>query len=177
MIDVSQLSPWLWIVAPLVVIVAYTIFGLSGFGATAISVPVLAHFLPLAYIVPLVVLLDMGSSSLVGVKGREHVSKAELKHFTPFMLVGFVLGATVLVGVDDKWLRVALGIFALSVGLYSIFNPTVHGTISRWWAVPAGISGGAVATIFGAGGPIYATYLAGRLTDKSELRATVSHVR
>jgi len=174
MIDVSQLSPWLWIVAPLVVIAAYTIFGLSGFGATAISVPVLAHFLPIAYLVPLVVLLDLGSSTLVGVKGREHVSKPEIKFFTPFMFVGLVLGATVLVGVNDKWLRIALGVFAVSVGLYSILNPRVHGTISRWWSVPAGIFGGAVATIFGAGGPIYATYVSGRLTDKGEIRATVS---
>jgi uncharacterized membrane protein YfcA len=147
---------------------------LSGFGATAISVPVLAHFLPIAYIVPLVVLLDLASSTLVGVKSREDVSRTELKYLTPFVLVGLVLGATVLVGVPDKWLRVALGLFAVAVGLYSIFNPTVHGSISRLWCVPAGLAGGAVATIFGAGGPIYATYLGGRIADKGALRATVS---
>jgi len=49
-----------------------------------------------------------------------------------------------------------------------------EGTISRLWCVPAGIAGGATATIFGAGGPIYATYLAGRLRGKDELRSTVS---
>ena len=36
MIDLSNLSPWLWVVAPIAIIVAYTVFGLSGFGATAI---------------------------------------------------------------------------------------------------------------------------------------------
>ena len=29
-------------------------------------------------------------------------------------------------------------------------------------------------TVFGAGGPIYATYLSGRLTDKTEIRSTMS---
>ena len=47
-------------------------------------------------------------------------------------------------------------------------------TISRWWSVPAGIVGGAVATVFGAGGPIYSVYLSGRLHDKSAIRATIS---
>jgi uncharacterized membrane protein YfcA len=37
-----------------------------------------------------------------------------------------------------------------------------------------GLVGGAVATVFGAGGPIYATYLSARLGDKSQVRATTS---
>jgi len=174
MIDFHHVSPWLWVLAPLVVILGYTLFGLSGFGSTAITVPILAHFLPVSYLVPLMVLLDMTSAVLIGRKGREHVSKPELRNLIPFMLVGFVLGATVLVGVPDRWLRTALGIFAVVIGLYSIVNPTLHETISRLWCIPAGIAGGAVATIFGAGGPIYATYLSGRLRDKNEIRSTVS---
>jgi len=174
MIDIADISPWLWVVAPAVVIVGYTVFGLSGFGSTAITVPILAHFLPITYLVPLMVVLDMFSATFLGTKGREHVSKVEVKNLLPFMLVGFVLGATVLVGIPDKWLRVALGLFAASIGLYSIVNPRVAGTVSRLWCIPAGIAGGATATIFGAGGPIYATYLSGRLHDKDEMRSTVS---
>jgi hypothetical protein len=60
------------------------------------------------------------------------------------------------------------------IGVHGILNPTLHSTISKMWSIPAGIVGGAVATVFGAGGPIYATYLSGRLTDKSELRSTMS---
>jgi hypothetical protein len=52
MIDVADLSPWLWLLAPLVVMIGYTVFGLSGFGSTAITVPILAHFLPVSYLVP-----------------------------------------------------------------------------------------------------------------------------
>lgn len=174
MIDIHELSPWLLLVAPLVVIAAYTMFGLSGFGSTVISVPILAHFLPVLYLVPLMVLLDLASALFMGTTGREHVSKPELKRLIPFMFVGFVIGATVLVGVPDKYLRSALGVFAAAVGIHSILNPVLHRTISRWWSVPAGIVGGAIATVFGAGGPIYATYLSGRLRDKTEIRSTIS---
>ncbi|MGZ5572269.1 MAG: TSUP family transporter, partial [Usitatibacter sp.] len=78
------------------------------------------------------------------------------------------------VGVPDRYLRAALGVFAATVGIYGILNPVLHRTISALWAIPSGIVGGAIATIFGAGGPIYATYLSGRLRDKSEIRSTLS---
>jgi uncharacterized membrane protein YfcA len=174
MIDLAQVSPWLLVVAPLVIIVAYTVFGLSGFGSTVVSVPILAHFLPVAYIVPLMALLDLASAIFMGAKGREHVSKPEMKRLIPFMLVGFVIGATVLVGIPDRYLRATLGIFAAAVGIHGILNPVLHRIISPWWCIPAGIAGGAVATIFGAGGPIYATYMSGRLRDKTQIRATIS---
>ncbi|HUL97810.1 MAG TPA: sulfite exporter TauE/SafE family protein [Usitatibacter sp.] len=177
MIDLEQLSslsPWLLVLAPLVITTAYTVFGLSGFGSTVISVPILAHFLPISYLVPLMALLDLVSASTMHVHGRRHVARAEMKRIIPFMFVGFVVGATVLVGVPDKYLRIALGIFAVAVGVYSIVNPSVVKSISAWWSVPAGIVGGAVATVFGAGGPVYATYLSGRLKDKTEIRSTMS---
>ena len=175
-VELAQLSPWLLLVAPIVVIVAYTVFGLSGFGSTLISVPILAHFLPVPYLVALMALLDLASAAFIGRSNREHISKPELKRLIPFMFVGFVVGVTVLVGVPDRYLRIALGLFAVGVGVHGIFNPTLARTISRLWSIPAGIVGGAVATIFGAGGPIYATYLSGRLTDKSQIRSTLSTI-
>ena len=174
MIDLQHLSPWLLLVAPIVIVVAYTVFGLSGFGSTVISVPILAHFLPVAYLVPLMALLDLASAVFVGTTGREHVSRAEMKNLIPFMFVGFVVGATVLVNVPESYLKVALGLFAMAIGVNSIVNPVMHRRISRLWCIPAGITGGALATVFGAGGPIYATYLSGRLTDKSAIRSTMS---
>ena len=44
-------SIWLYVLAPFVIVLAYTVFGLSGFGSTVISVPILAHWLPVSYLV------------------------------------------------------------------------------------------------------------------------------
>jgi hypothetical protein len=174
MIDLGHLSPWLLLLTPFVIVLAYTVFGLSGFGSTAIAVPILAHFLPVSYLVPLMALLDCASSIFVGTTGREHLAKDELKWLIPFMFVGFVIGATVLVRVPDHYLRLALGVFAMTIGIYSIANPVMHRAISRLWVVPVGVLGGAAATVFGAGGPFYATYLSGRMGNKSQVRATTS---
>ena len=142
MTDFSQLSPWFFVVAPLVIIGGYVVFGLSGFGSTIFSVPILAHFLPVSFLVPLVVILDLGVSTLVGTIDREHLSRDELKRIVPWMLLGFVLGATVIVGVPDAYLRLALGIFSTVIGLHAIANPTLHRAISSLWAIPAGLVGG-----------------------------------
>ena len=174
MIEPAELSPWLLLIAPVVIIVAYTVFGLSGFGSTVVSVPILAHFLPVSYLVPLMALLDLVSAIFIGTSGRQHLSREELKRLVPWMFVGFAVGVTLLVGVPDRYLRAALGLFAAVIGIHGIFNPTLKSTISKLWSIPAGIVGGAVATVFGAGGPIYATYLSGRLRDKSQIRATMS---
>lgn len=37
------MPPAFWVVAPLVIVFAYTVFGLSGFGSTMIAVPILAN--------------------------------------------------------------------------------------------------------------------------------------
>jgi uncharacterized protein len=174
MIDPASLSPWLWVVAPFVVVGAYVVFGLSGFGSTIIAVPILAHFLPISYLVPLMALIDCASATFVGRTSREHLAKDEMKWILPFMAVGFVVGVTVLVKVPDVYLRTALGLFAVVVGIHGIVNPVVTRRIARWWVVPTGIAGGAMSSTFGTGGPIYATYLVARLGDKSQVRATMS---
>jgi uncharacterized protein len=166
----------LWIVAPLVILFAYTVFGISGFGSTVIAVPVLANWLPLTVCVPLMVLLDVAASLFVGSTGHRHISRPELKRLLPFMFVGIVLGATVLVALPQAPLKVALALFAIAVGLHSIFNPTPKGRISKYWCVPVGVIGGSFAAVFGAGGPIYIAYLSGRLSDKSQIRSTISAI-
>jgi uncharacterized membrane protein YfcA len=174
MIPLESLSPWLWVVAPFVVVGAYLVFGLSGFGSTIIAIPILAHFLPISYLVPCIALIDVASATFVGRTSREHLAKQEMKWILPFMAAGFVLGATILVKAPDVYLRVALGAFAVAVGIHGIANPVVTSRAGRWWVVPTGILGGAMSTTFGTGGPIYATYLMARLGDKSQIRATMS---
>lgn len=172
--ELSQLPLAFWIVAPLAVLFAYTVFGMSGFGSTIISIPILANWLPLTYLVPLMALADLAAAVFVGGANRRHVSLPELKRVMPFMVVGIVLGVTVLVSVPQPPLKVAAALFSIVVGLHAILDPSPRSTISAWWCVPAGVFAGIFAAVFGAGGPVNAAYLAGRLRDKSAIRSTVS---
>ncbi|MBI3715628.1 MAG: sulfite exporter TauE/SafE family protein [Betaproteobacteria bacterium] len=166
----------LWIVAPLVVLFAYFLFGIGGFGSAVIMVPLLAHWLPLTFVVPLVVLLDLVASAMVGKASRQAISGPELKRLLPYFIVGIILGVTLLVSLPQRPALIALGLFCLVVGVQNIFSPGFSGAISKWWSIPAGLLGGMLGAMFGTGGPIYIVYLSKRLSDKTQVRATISTI-
>lgn len=176
MSELAQLPLAFWVVAPLTLVFAYTVFGMSGFGSTVIAVPILAIWLPPTVVIPLMTLGDLVAAVTVGTAGRRQVSVPELKRIMPFMVVGIVAGVAALVTVPQEPLKVALALFTLAVGVHSIVNPSPKGTISPWWCIPAGSTAGFCASVFGAGGPINVAYLAGRLRDKGEIRSTVSTI-
>ena len=54
------------LLAALIVFTGYLVFGVTGFGASPITVPVLAHFLPLPFVLSLAAALDLGSAAALG---------------------------------------------------------------------------------------------------------------
>lgn len=136
--------------------------------------PLLAHFLPLQFVVPFVLVLDFSASIALGGKGRQHINWQELKPLLPFGAIGVFIGVSMLIHMPREPLLIGLGIFVLIFGLRTLLN--IHGEkpISRLWAIPTGLTGGTVGALFGTGGPPYIIYLSHRLKDKAELRATFS---
>lgn len=172
----AELPLLFWIAAPAVILLAYTVFGISGFGSTVIAIPILANWIPLTTLVPIMVVSDIVSAMFVGGTSRRHVSWPELRRLLPFLVTGLVLGVTVLVSVPQKPLAIALALFSMGVGVSTLLNPVPKGRISAWWCVPAGTIAGVFGAAFGAGGPIYVAYLTGRLGDKDAVRATISAI-
>lgn len=159
--------------AALIVTVAYTVYGLTGFGAAIIAVPLLVHFFPLRFAVPMMLVFDLFVGLLLGLKNRKHLDRSELLRLLPFLLIGMVAGVTVLVQASERWLLLALSIFVLSYSIRSLLRNAVTLPISSRWSMPAGVVGGAFTALYGTGGPIYLIYLARRLPDKTVLRATI----
>lgn len=157
-----------------IILLAYFIRGISGFGSGLIAVPLLAHFLPLKFVVPFVLILDFTASAAMSGKTRKHARWDEIKPLLPFSILGVVLGVVMLMKLPREPLLTGLGIFVMAFGLRNALN--IHGEklISRWWAAPAGLTGGTVGALFGTGGPPYVIYFSHRLRDKAEIRATFS---
>ncbi|MHB1591217.1 MAG: sulfite exporter TauE/SafE family protein [Sulfuricella sp.] len=160
--------------ALLILLLAYLIRGITGFGSGLIAVPLLAHFLPLQFVVPFVLVLDFTASIALGGKSREQIDWNELKPLLPFGAVGVMLGVALLIHMPREPLLVGLGIFVLIFGARTLLNIHGENPISRLWAIPAGLTGGTVGALFGTGGPPYIVYLSHRLKDKAKLRATFS---
>lgn len=167
--------PWTTLLAAaLIVTLAYAVFGLTGFGSVIVGLPLLAHFFPLRFAVPMMLVFDLCISPLLGLKNHRLMDKRELLRLLPFLLLGMVAGVTLLVNVPERWLLLVLGSFVLSYAGWSLLVKTAPAIISPRWAAVAGTVGGAFTAMYGTGGPIYVIYLARRLGDARVMRATIS---
>lgn len=164
------------IAAPLIIVGAYTIYGISGFGSSLLSIPLLAHFLPLTTIVPMMVLLDFSAALSTGLQSRPAIAWAEVRPLLPWMLGGIALGAWLLTRIPGQWLVLFLGVFVTGYGVLTLVRHVRQVTASRRWAAPAGFLGGMMGSMFGAGGPVYVAYVSARLHDPEAFRATMATV-
>jgi uncharacterized membrane protein YfcA len=162
--------------AAAVILLAYLVRGVSGFGSALVAVPLLAHFLPLTFVVPWVVVMDTLAALLLACSGQRsgHVRWEEIRWLVPAALLGIVAGILLLVNLDPEPLLVVLGLFVAGFGVRNLLGLHGQRPVSRWWAVPAGVLGGGIGALFATGGPPMVIYLTHRLRDKSELRATLS---
>ena len=158
------------------VLLAYVVRGIAGFGSGLIAIPLLALILPLTVAVPLVVFLDYVASATHGLKDRSHIQWREILPLLPFSAIGVLLGLYLFKAVDAVMLAHALGVFVLLFALYTLFIKDAISSLSRRWAMPAGVLGGLVGTLFGTGGPFYVLYLKHRGLPKSQFRATFATI-
>ena len=156
-----------------VVLTAYIIFGLSGFGSTLIAVPLLAHLYPIQFVIPMIVLLDCVGAISMGVRLRADVNKAELVPLLPFLAVGLLLGAFLLLRVPPTVLLAGLGTVVVAYGLLYASGKQPRFRVARWTAAPVGLFAGMTSSMFGVGGPIYVMYLTARGSSPEHIRATV----
>lgn len=172
-----EFSAWVYLIAPLVVFMGYIAFGISGFGSTIIVVPILAQFLPLKFVVPLMVLLDL--SAILMMRANKGLQARDMKvigSMLPFMLIGMVLGAYLLKSVPERYLMLALGLFVAGYALITLLCNKAVGTITPRLRIPISLLGGTASSLFGTGGPIYAIYVSRRLHNPTVMRATMSTI-
>ena len=149
------------------------VFGITGFGAGLVTIPLAMHFVPLKFALALYVLTDLASALRVGLENPGNAVRAEWTRLVPTILVGSALGVTLLVNLPRAAGMLLLGLFILLYVSYTQRRKPGQKVVSPWWAWVAGFAGGITSTLFGAGGPPYAIYLSQRGLTKEQFRATM----
>src|SRR3989441_3819871 len=146
------------------------IFGVTGFGAALVTIPLATHLVPLKFALALFVLADLSCALRVGIEIPRKALRDEWERLVPMIVVGTALGVTLLVNLPRTTATLLLGVFILAFGLYSLV-PHRMKKVSMHWAWLAGLAGGITSTLFGAGGPPYAIYLSPRGVTQGPFRA------
>ncbi len=150
------------------------VFGITGFGAALVTVPLATHFVPLPFALALFVLMDLANAFRIGFENPKNAVRSEWTRMVPAILIGTVAGVTLLVNLPRQAATLALGAFVTLFALYSLASSAdTRRIVSTHWAYLAGFAGGIASTLFGAGGPPYAMYLSHRGLLKEQYRATM----
>lgn len=157
----SDLLNWAYPVA--VVLTGYLVLGITGFGSALVIVPLLAWRWPLAEVVPLVLLLDLPASILMGRLNWQQVRWVELRQLVPGLLLGCGLGLWLFRHAPAAWPLLALGCYVVWVGVRALRQAPVFGEVlpaSPWLGGLYGLGVGLVQVSFGTAGPLVLAWLA-----------------
>ncbi|HEV2430435.1 MAG TPA: sulfite exporter TauE/SafE family protein [Burkholderiales bacterium] len=149
------------------------IFGVTGFGAALVTIPLATHLVPLKFALALFVLADLAAALSIGLEKPKNAVRAEWTRLVPMIVAGTALGVTVLVNLPRAAGMLLLGVFVVSFAILSLVRRAAARVVSPRWAWVAGLAGGITSTVFGAGGPPYAIYLSQRGLTKEQFRATL----
>jgi uncharacterized protein len=150
------------------------VFGVTGFGAALVTIPLATHFVSIQFALALFVLMDLANAFRVGFENPKNAVRAEWTRMVPTILLGTLAGITLLVNLPRQATTLALGVFVFLFALYSLLSGAgSRRMLGSGWAYLAGFAGGITSTLFGAGGPPYAMYLSHRGLTKEQYRATL----
>ncbi len=149
------------------------VFGVTGFGAALITIPLATQLVSLKFALPLYALMDLGSALSVGLENPGNAVRPECSRLVPMILAGTLLGVTALVSLPRRAGMLLLGAFVLAFSVYGLARGHGGSKVGRGWAWVAGLAGGVTSSLFGAGGPPYAIYLSHRGLTKEQFRATL----
>lgn len=160
--------------AAAIITCGYFVFGISGFGSALLAVPVLSHFWPVQFVLPITAMLDLVAAVTVGVSRRAEAERSELARMIPLALIGAALGVTLLVNLPHDAALASLGAFVVAYAIYGLSARAPVRPIGRGWGYLAGLVGGASGALFGVAGPAHVMYLSRRVPDKTAFRATLA---
>lgn len=167
--------PLLWFA--LCIFLAWTIEAMSGFGSIVIALSLGALLLPMEFMLPVLVTLNVLSSSWMVLKHRQHIDyPLLLRSVLPAMLLGTGVGVLLQGMAPDHILKTAFALLVLGFALRELWllkRPAVrssHPPVQTQIIVAAaGVTHG----LFASGGPLLVHALAGRQMDKAAFRATM----
>lgn len=163
-----------WLAPIGVVLLGYTVLGLTGFGSALVIVPLLAWRWPLPEVVALTLLMDVPASAFHSGLNWRQVQWRELWRLLPGLVLGTVAGLWLMQHLHARWPLLLLGLYVAAVGLNAL-RPRLAPVSqpAAFWAGPAGTAIGVVEMLFGTAGPLVVAWLSRRLSDVQQVRASI----
>lgn len=143
--------------------------GAFGLGGGMLMLVVMSMGLPMATVVPLHGIVQLGSNTSRSFIQRRHIDRSLFLWFALGSLLGVLAGGAVVISIPDALLKILLAVFIL----WTVFGRKQRlSTLSRRWLVGGGFLTGLASMFVGATGPLVAAVLSAGKLQKHALVAT-----
>ncbi|RGX05908.1 sulfite exporter TauE/SafE family protein [Paraclostridium sordellii] len=183
----------------IIVMVAYIIEGVIGFGGTIIAIPLASAIVGLKPTVPVLTIVVLIASTIIAIKDIKFINKKEFLKITTLMMVGLPIGMWLFESIPEKPLKIALGIFMVIIGIKGLYEEkrksndlgeivleietnlnkdciSIEETTSKRPNIFQNFTifcGGVLHGAFTCGGPFIVVYATKNIKDKTSFRATL----
>ncbi|NLH47235.1 MAG: sulfite exporter TauE/SafE family protein [Myxococcales bacterium] len=164
-----------------IVLFSYTVGTSIGFGSSLIGATFAAFFLPIDFVVPVLVPCNLVALGYLAVRHRRLIQKDMLlKRILPWTCVGLPVGLTVFLTMQTQNLSWALGLFVVGISLWELAlmrrgdGGRNRGELTGPRSALVLCIGGFAQGLWASGGPLIAYWGGRNIQGKGEFRATLS---
>ena len=162
-----------YILIVLITFVACFIQGLSGFGSILLALPLLAIFLDIKTVIPLVALQGLFSAVLLLIGLRKDFEWKKVLPLFAGSVPGVPVGVFFLKTVSTDSIQMALGLFVVSYACFGLYFRPVLREIKTTGASAAGFLAGCLGGALGASGPPVIVYTSLQPWTKDTIKSTM----
>lgn len=164
-----------------IVLFSYTVGTSIGFGSSLIGATFAAFFLPIDFVVPVLVPCNLVALGYLAVRHRRLIQMDMLlKRILPWTCVGLPVGLTVFLTMQTQNLSWALGLFVVGISVWELAlmrrgdGGRNRGELTGPRSVLVLCIGGFAQGLWASGGPLIAYWGGRNIRGKGEFRATLS---
>ncbi|MCD6266521.1 MAG: sulfite exporter TauE/SafE family protein [Deltaproteobacteria bacterium] len=147
--------------------------GLSGFGSILLSLPLLAIFLDIKIVIPLVAIYGVSITIILLVQLWKYLDWQKIFPLFLGALPGIPIGVYFLKKLDKGMIQWILGIMLISYSLYSLFFRSTNKGIREGWAYLFGFLSGCLGGALSASGPAVIVYTSLQAWSKDKVKVTL----
>jgi uncharacterized membrane protein YfcA len=158
-----------------VILVTGWVQATAGFGFALMTVPMLLLRLPLTDAVVISTLVGTTGNLGHAIHSRADVDKVLVRRFLICTIVGGPVGVYLLFNIDDRWIRIALGL-SIFAGVAALQRGFDGSKLRSWFDWSFGLVSGVLNTATSTNGPPLVFVLQARRTTPAAFRATLNTV-
>lgn len=147
--------------------------GLSGFASILVAVPLLAIFIDIKIVIPLVALSSLSITMVLLIQLRHHLNWKKIIQLLVGAVPGVPVGVFLLKRLDQETIQLTLGIILIGYALYTLISKQSEKGIREGWAYAFGFLSGCLSGALSSPGPPVVAYVSLQNWDKDLLKGSL----